>query len=1548
MRKKTLSLSLLILLGCICIPQSVLAQRIQQPLGRGVAAVKNGTSVFISWRKLAQEPEEIQYNIYKRPVGSESYTKINSAPLSVTNFSTTTTQVNTNYEVAVSTIVNGVEQPISEPFVFKSQPFRSVFVNITYSTFLPHNDYTTKFIWPADLTGDGEYDYVVDRLSINGLTHKIEGYTRFGEHLWTVDLGPNVPICGGHDDMVLAYDMNCNGRAEVVIKSSDGTRFWDKENNTWGKYLLGSENGDTDNDGIIDYNKQGVRNPPQYITVIDGLTGAEISTIEMPFPSDGSDTYSRDNKASYMGRDNYNQLNGHMGICYLDGVHPSVSMEYMVRTENGTHHYYVSAWGYDFKNGEATEWKEHFTWSRNDKRPWPAEFHHIRIADVDLDGRDEILDGGFAVKHDGTMLFSAGISHGDRFRVGDIDPTRPGLETFAIQQNAGDMLGQILYDAGTGEPIKKWYLAGVGDVGRGECMDVDPAHKGYEMWSTMGNLYNSKGELIKEGSVPFPTEGVWWDGELDREHLSAPDGNGYNAYVGKFNGPRLIEMASISGWTVAAEYGTRPAFFGDMIGDWREEVILRKKSGNGCSGIMGFTTDYATPVSLYCLQENPAYRMQCTTRGYYQSPIPDFYLGYDMPYPPLPPCMVTDIVWNKGNQWGNSSFISFDRSGQKDFTNGTSVLFDVSGDDSSPIAINEAIRPSVVYVMAPKGKNYIWTGTGSLEGEMDLWKSMNGTLTVNLPLNNTGKTIISEGTLILNNTLKGTLDLRAKGTLAGNAVIDGGHLFEGALNYEGCRLSPGTEQAPYGTITFNKGLNLTGDVYLEMNLTTAGEVKSDLIQVNGDLNLSGTQIINLKLVEEKAQPGEYTLIKWTGEHTGDSKNFKVEGLKGHSYELQIKDQQLVLVIKDQRAASKGVKWTGSVSGIWDFETENFSLNNENTTFVAGDEVTFSDEANTTVLQTNDWFETTGVYFNNETTSYTLNGSGGFSGTGGITKTGNGRLTINSIKNDYTGATVIKGGTVTVAGLADANQPSSIGAAANDAANLQIEKATFAVNNASTATDRGLTITDTVTINIQRGNTSLKGIIKGAGTLVKTGSGQLNVTYAGTNTYSKGTIVKAGILAQGSYNSTFGTLGSPLTIEGGTVQIFNNDNTSQVPNFNYKVTVPKGANVTLSTGSRCHINGSFSGEGTINLTVPYVRTDIMADWSNFNGKLIVSGRDFRLCRATNMKGTALTLNDGIYMGHFQQGSGNAQSYTSQIGSLASSTTTPQIVNGSYQVGYNNTNTTYAGKLGGVTVSKYGTGIWTLTGTGNTSATLNIYGGTVLANNTSGLAASSVTIQNGGTLSGNGTVNSVSLKKGSVLKAGKADYLVGKLSIKNTLTAEAGATISLKINRTGNDVISVGGNASFGKDTLLISVTNRTLAVGDEFKLIECNGRLTGNFIIEPAIPGEGLAWDDSELLSDGILRVTSTNGIHAIGNERVKIYPQIVTDQCHVDASQACEGEITMQITNSNGMLIKESTFDASATQTIQLGGHPEGVYFIRLTHNNQSKVMRIVKVSNGR
>ena len=602
------------------LPLTMTAQRIHQPLGRGVVAVNNNGSVTVTWRRLAQDPEDAKYNVYVNGTKATSTTH--------TYWKTTSGKIPVGSKVTVSMVTAADEESEQNvPFEVKSYDMRNIFVDINFEqggSPLKSSDFNTAYVWPIDLDGDGEMDYVVNRVrNSNGLDCYVEGYLRTGEHRWTVKLGPNEPSCAGQDDQITVADMDCDGLGDVIIQSSDGTQFWNPDTKSFGLYVKEKTTGDTDGDGIIDYETQSTRNAPRYISIIDGMTGREKASVEQSY----NQHYNRTNRASLMG-DEYNKHVGHMGVCYFDGVHPGVVMEWHIRGTGGDHHYYNIGVAYDFSSGKASQLKELF----NEPTGGPA-FHQIRVGDVDGDGCDEMIVGSYTMNNNGKTLFNAGIVHGDRFRTSDIDPEHPGLETFAIQQNAPDMLGQVLYDARTGEFIKKWYLPSVGDVGRGECMDIDKNHLGWEMWSTMGKVYDAQGNLITGYDSQYPCEGIWWDNELDREVVQTSDSH-HNVYVQDFFKGREVEFAKISGYRYQSVYAKRAAFWGDIIGDWREEMFLLHKEDGVTVGVTGVSTDYASDVDfIYCLQQDPHYRGDCSTKGYYQSPNPGFYLGFDMPRP---------------------------------------------------------------------------------------------------------------------------------------------------------------------------------------------------------------------------------------------------------------------------------------------------------------------------------------------------------------------------------------------------------------------------------------------------------------------------------------------------------------------------------------------------------------------------------------------------------------------------------------------------------------------------------------------------------------------------------------------------------------------------------------------------------------------------------------------------------------------------------------------------------------------------------------------------
>ena len=1420
--------------------QTVEAQRIQQPLGRGVTAVKNGSNVLVSWRRLAQDPVDAKYNVYVQGV------KINSEPLDNTNLLVASSAVPAGSDVTVSMISRGEERAQSVPYTMTNLGTRGIFMSITFDESpLDASNFDTSYVWPVDLDGDGEMDYVVNRInSVDRMDCYIEGYLRTGQHLWTVKMGPNELVCSGQDDQVLAYDIDCDGYGEVVMQTSDGTQFWDASAKTFGKYVNVSDTPDTDGDGIVEYEKQTVRNAPRYMTVVDGLTGAEKVSVEQMY----DDCYNRTNKAALMG-DEYNKHVGHVGVFYPDGIHPAVVMEYHSRLTDGTHIYRNGAWAFDFTTGKAQNWHQLF----NEPTGGPA-FHQIRIADANGDGRDEMTTGGYTMDYDGSTLFSPGISHGDRFRTSDIDPERPGLETFAIQQNASDMLGQILYDAATGESLKKWYLPAVGDVGRGECMDIDPGHLGWEMWSTMGNVYDAKGELIPELTNPYPTEGIWWDGDLDREIVETSDSH-YNIYIKDFFNGRLYEIAKESGWKYLTVYAKRAAFWGDIIGDWREELILRHMENGVCVGIVGFSTDYATDINgIYCLQEDPAYRLQCTTKGYYQSPDPGFYLGYDMPMPQLPPVMVTDAVWR-----GTSKFTDFSRGSSVDYVDGKSVLIDLYTD--AEISVNVAMKPSVLYAMPVKGQTVRLSGSGALSGDMELWKSQKGVLVCDVPLTYTGATYISEGVLELNSDIASAIMLRARGTLAGNAKV-GDISFEGALNYEGCRIAPGaygsTGEDRFGELTFTKGLSL-GDkrVFMEMNVSTAAN-RTDLVKINGDFDCTGKLVLSLKVDESTPQPGKFRLVEYTGDFTGSVDNITVLGLTGQYYSVVNEDNAIYVEIHDQRAASN-VVWTGSESNDWDYKAQNFEIEGESTTFVSGDAVEFNDNATKFTVNITDLMPVKKVTFDNSSKSFVVNGDGGFSGDGGLLKIGSGNLTLNSTKSDYTGPTVISGGTVTVKSIADGGQPSSIGASSSAAENFRLSHATLVIDNNNVATDRALVISDTAEIKIDTGVAAFKGIISGDGTLRKSGNGQLNFTYDGKNTWTGGMILDGGTIAMGTWSTSFGAASSKILANAGTIRIFDSNSSSTIPEFTNKLEIPKGRRVTMETGKRCKIRGSLLGEGTLNISFPYVRGDMFTNMSEFAGTVNVTSGQFRLAQAMDLSNGTLSLGSGVYVAHVQANSGTEVQLTTKIGHLSSSVTDATLSTGTYNVGYAGGNDTFNGVINAnATLNKYGDGTLSL---GNKSAgKMNVRQGTLFADNTADVISSSmVTVYNGGILRGVGNVGDVMLHTGATLGGGNIKTNFGKLTVKGTINGSEGCKISLLVHRGSilrQESIDVEGSIYMTSPIFEITMKSGVLKEDDEISFFNCTGKVNieGDITIEPAVPCEGCLWDVTDLATKGVARV----------------------------------------------------------------------------------------------
>ena len=343
--------------------------------------------------------------------------------------------------------------------------------------------------------------------------------------------------------------------------------------------------------------------------MFDGRTGAELVTVDYEVPRGNTCDWGDPNCETYANRvDRFLAA-----VAYLDGDNPSVVMcrGYYTRTV---------LVAYDWRGGELTQrWK--FDTDENGERGYTGQGNHsLSVADVDGDGKQEIIYGAMTVDDDGPGLYTSRLGHGDAQHVSDLVPGRPGLEIWGIHEGTHNP-GAALRDARTGEVI---FQTPNTDAGRGLAADIDPDEPGAEFWQNNAGLFGPDGSNI--GSRPGPTNfAVWWDGDLLRELL---DGTS----VTKPAGGNMNFNAS----GCSSNNGTKstPTLSADLWGDWREEVILR--CGNE---LRIFTSTFETDYKFHTLMHNPQYRMAIAWQNvaYNQPPWPDLYIGTGMDYPPPQP-----------------------------------------------------------------------------------------------------------------------------------------------------------------------------------------------------------------------------------------------------------------------------------------------------------------------------------------------------------------------------------------------------------------------------------------------------------------------------------------------------------------------------------------------------------------------------------------------------------------------------------------------------------------------------------------------------------------------------------------------------------------------------------------------------------------------------------------------------------------------------------------------------------------------------------------------
>ncbi len=621
-------------------------------LDRGVVAIPQGDGrVAVSWRTLRSDKKGEPFNVYRNgvklndePLTSGGTFFVDSQPLSSGDdvlYEVRGGGLDGSFTLRADAPVGYLPVKIERPEGGKVPTMQNLQLqarrgrgrgwgwrddgSYTYSA----NDMSV-----GDVDGDGQYELFVKWDPSNAHDNAHDGYTGATiidcykidnsksdncDLLWRINLGPNIRS-GAHYTPFIVYDLDGDGRAELLVKTADGTRD--------GK-------GRVIGDSLADWrNKAGrILDGPEYITVFNGLTGEAMDTkAYVPQRGNlqawGDDRGNRSERylaaVGYLGK-----VKGEKGKKIKDekGVASAVFCRgYYTRTV-------IAAWDWDGKelisrwvfDTDEPEWKDYAGQGN----------HNLRVADVDGDGFDEITYGSMAVDHDGRGLYNTGFGHGDAIHL-VAEPKTNKLYIWDCHENKRD--GSDLRDAATGEVI--FQIKSRTDVGRAMAADIDPTNPGVEMWSTDSHgIRNMKGEVVSTardadnpqhdnnlvlGGRYLPVNfGIWWDGDLLRELLDRATVTKYNWQEKSIDTVQQFEGVVFNNGTKS-----NPGLAADILGDWREEVIARDRES---TELRIYVSTIPTDYRINCLMQDIPYRLSVATQnvGYNQPSETGCYIGPD-------------------------------------------------------------------------------------------------------------------------------------------------------------------------------------------------------------------------------------------------------------------------------------------------------------------------------------------------------------------------------------------------------------------------------------------------------------------------------------------------------------------------------------------------------------------------------------------------------------------------------------------------------------------------------------------------------------------------------------------------------------------------------------------------------------------------------------------------------------------------------------------------------------------------------------------------------
>ena len=548
-------------------------------LDRGVVALPaQGKGIFVSWRMLGTDSKNVCFDVVRDG-------KVIASHIKATNYTDQDGKATHTYQIVTYQEMPKADGIAHREVSQKVKPWADLYLSMPISR--PKGGttpdgrsytYTPNDCSVGDVDGDGEYEIILKWDPSNSHDNSHNGYTGdvifdcyklSGKKLWRINLGKNIRA-GAHYTQFLVYDFDGDGKAEMICKTSAGSKD--------GKEKFVNEAATDEDIRCLD-NKADYRNGagrvqtgPELLTVFNGKTGQAIHTIwynpnrafgvgrqvaEGESLKDGFPAYSSvwGDKGNYGNRGERYLA----GVAFLDGKDhlPSAVM---------CRGYYTRSylWAVDFDGKQLkTKWLHASTTSGT---AYAQGAHSLAVGDVDGDGCDEITYGSAAINNDGTLLYSTGLGHCDAQHLGDLDPDRPGLEYFMVHEEYP--YGSDLRDAKTGEILYR--TLDRDDTGRGLAADIDANHRGYEMWSSdKPEVRDCKGNVIVEAKDAWkkrsgkkkkkqaPQQGDWnsnekttfravspmpamnfriyWDGDLQDELLANGRAPHFPPYIQKWN-----------------------------------------------------------------------------------------------------------------------------------------------------------------------------------------------------------------------------------------------------------------------------------------------------------------------------------------------------------------------------------------------------------------------------------------------------------------------------------------------------------------------------------------------------------------------------------------------------------------------------------------------------------------------------------------------------------------------------------------------------------------------------------------------------------------------------------------------------------------------------------------------------------------------------------------------------------------------------------------------------------------------------------------------------